>query len=140
MKTFIISILLAAVMLTGFGIYIFYLNRTTDELNLTVKNISELAKNEEWEECSEETEKLVKIWNKHEKILCSFTDHGDLDEVKKTVNELKESVFFEDGHHTVMSSSVLLVLIDRLTENEMPNLENILCVQAPTYILSHNML
>lgn len=140
MKTFIISIILSVLMLTGFGIYIFYLSNTTSELNSTVKNISELAKNEDWEECYKETEKLVNIWNKHEKILCSFTDHGDLDEVKRAVSELKESVLFEDGHHTVMSSSVLLVLIDRLTENEMPNIENILCNQAPSDILRHNML
>ena len=103
MKTFIISIILSVLMLTGFGIYIFYLNNTTSELNSTVKNISELAKNEDWEECFKETEKLVNIWNKHEKILCSFTDHGDLDEVKRAVSELKESVLFEDEKGEILA-------------------------------------
>ena len=126
MKTFIASILVMVLMLTGFGVYIYYLTDTTEELVTLVNNVSDLAKDEKWEECNGKVDNLMELWDRHEKILCAFTDHGDLDEVKRSMNELKESARFSDSQDTVMYSSVLLVLIDRLTENELPTLENIL--------------
>ena len=126
MKTFIISIIVALIMLTGFGFYIYYINNTTRELSDSVNEISFLAKENEWEKCNDKVNDLLDIWREHEKILCSFTDHGDLDEIKRALNELKESAYYKDKQETVTYSSVLIVLIERLTENEMPRLENVL--------------
>lgn len=126
MKTFIASILVMVLMLTGFGVYIYYLTDITGELVSLINTVSDLAKEENWEECNDKVDNLMELWDRHEKVLCSFTDHGDLDEVKRSMNELKESARYNDPQDTVMYSSVLLVLIDRLTENELPTLENIL--------------
>ena len=126
MKTFLVAIVVMFFMLTGFGIYIYYLTNVTEEMVNTIHYVSDLAKNEDWDECNEKVDSLMNTWNHCEKILCSFTDHGDLDEVKRSMNELKESAYYNDSQNTVMYSSVLLVLIDRLTENELPTLENIL--------------
>lgn len=134
MKTFIASILVMVLMLTGFGIYIYYLTNTTEELVALINTISDLAKDENWEDCNSKVDNLMELWNRHEKVLCSFTDHGDLDEVKRSMNELKESARYNDSQDTVMYSSVLLVLIDRLTENELPTLENILKTNTQIYL------
>lgn len=126
MKTFIVSMVVAAVMLSGFAIYIGYINTTTKELTEVVNDISHYAKEKNWDKCNEKVNELVSSWRNHEKILCSFTDHGDLDEIKRAISELKESAYYKDTQFTVMYSSVLVVLIERLTENEMPKLENVL--------------
>lgn len=132
MKTFIIAILVMVIMLSGFGAYIHYLTNTTGELTSVINSVSNLAKDEDWGACNQRVDNLMEIWNRHEKILCSFTDHGDLDTIKTSMNELKESARYEDSQETVMYASVLLVLIDRLTENEMPTLENILQTYTET--------
>lgn len=132
MKTFIIAILVMVIMLSGFGAYIHYLTNTTGELTSIINSVSNLAKDEDWGACNQRVDNLMEIWNRHEKILCSFTDHGDLDTIKTSMNELKESARYEDAQETVMYASVLLVLIDRLTENEMPTLENILQTYTET--------
>ena len=134
MKTFIASILVMVLMLTGFGIYIYYLTNTAEELVALINTISDLAKDENWEDCNSKVDNLMELWNRHEKVLCAFTDHGDLDEVKRSMNDLKESARYNDSQDTVMYSSVLLVLIDRLTENELPTLENILKTNTQIYL------
>lgn len=126
MRTFIAALLVAALMLTGIGIYIGYLTKTTEELSNLVTEISEQAKQEKWEACKERIKTLTQQWEHHEKILCAFTDHGDLDEIRRTISEVDENARFEDSQNTAMYASVLLILIERLTENEYPTWENIL--------------
>lgn len=126
MKTFIAAISAMIIMLTGICLYIGYLTDITDEMIDVVKHISDFAKNESWNECNSKIDELINLWECNERILCSFTDHSDLDEVKRSMKELKESANYNDAQNTVMYSSVLLVLIDRLTENELPTPENIL--------------
>ncbi len=136
MKTFIISMIVAVAMLSGFICYIGYINTTTGELTEIVKDVSYYAKENNWDKCNEKVNKLVNTWNSHEKILCSFTDHGDLDEIKRAIRELKESAYYKDTQNTVMYSSVLVVLIERLTENEMPKLENVLKTNTVFFIFA----
>ena len=139
MKTFIISIIFTLFMLLSFAGYIMYLDNITNDIEENINRISKEAKNNEWEKCKVSSKKLVEKCKKNETILCIFTDHGDLDEVKRAVMELDKSVEYEEEKDVITSSEVLLVLIDRLKENEFPKFENIL--KTDTKIkYGHNML
>ena len=139
MKTFIFTIIFTVFMLLSFAGYIMYLDDVTNKMEENISQISKEAKNKEWEKCKILSKKLVEEWKKNETILCVFTDHGDLDEVKRAVMELDKSVEYEEEKDVITSSSVLSVLIDRLKENEFPKFENIL--KTDTKIdYGHNML
>ncbi len=126
MKTFIASIVVLVTMLLGICLYAIYLTNVVDEFMSSINQIQKTATEKKWDECNKNTEKLTEKWETHKKVLCFFTDHGDLDEVEKTLSELQTSVRFCNVSDSVMYSAMLHVLIERLVENEMPTLENIL--------------
>ena len=69
MKTFIASILVMVLMLTGFGVYIYYLTNTTGELVSLINTVSDLDKEENWEESNDKVDYLMELWDRHEKVL-----------------------------------------------------------------------
>ena len=102
-------------------------------------NLIEIAKEENWEECSKAVKKLITKWDKHESILAMFNDHEDVDGVKLALGELKESVSYKDSEHTLKALTEAKTLIKRLQKNETLTLENILAL-APFSLSCHNML
>lgn len=126
MKTFVISIFVLFFMLFGIGKYIDYVSDITEELDECVCQISNLAKENLWEDCNIYVVKLLATWENSKKILYVFMDHGDIDEIESTIFKLKESAYFQDTHNTVIHASVLLRQIKRIEEDELPSYENIL--------------
>ncbi len=126
MKTFVVCLILMVCMLSGTVLYINYLTSITDSMNKIVDTIKRSSEKNEWELSMKEAEQLVKLWDKNEKFLSAFTDHGDLDEVKTTIYELQEKVKEKKKDDVLLSVTDLNIFIERLVKNEIPNLENIL--------------
>ena len=126
MKTFLLAISVAAIVISGTCIYIHYLNKTTHEFDESAKRIEQFAKDKDWDACKKEVQNLQENWNQQNNILSAFTDHAELDEIKKTINELSECVLFRDFEETHLHTRELRILTDRMRENEYPTLENIL--------------
>ena len=140
MKTFIASIVVLVTMLVGICLYAFHLTNVVGEFQGSIHQIQKKATDKQWEECKKNTKELTIKWKKHKNVLCFFTDHGDLDEVEKTLSELQTSVLFCNRSDTVMYSSMLHVLMERLVENEMPTLENILRINTKRYNLTYYVI
>ena len=140
MKTFIASIVVLITMLFGIGLYAIYLTNVVDEFNGSIYLIQKTATEKQWEECEKSTEELTKTWENHKKALSFFTDHGDLDEVEKTLSKLQSSVKFSNPSDVVMYSSMLHVLMERLVENEMLTFENILRINTKIYNLTYYVI
>ena len=130
MKTFIASIVVLITMLFGIGLYAIYLTDVVDGFMGSINQIQKTATEKQWEKCNKNTDELTKKWKTHKKVLCYFTDHGDLDEIEKALSELQTSVRFCNPSDAVMYSAMLHVLMERLMENEMPTLENILMINT----------
>ena len=126
MKTFLLAIAATVFMLCGTCFYIHYLNEATRALDESAKKIELFSEKKEWDSCEKEVKFLEKNWQKQNDILCAFTDHAELDEIKKTINELSESVQFKDFEETHLHAKKLRILTDRMRENEYPTLKNIL--------------
>lgn len=140
MKTFIASIVVLVTMLFGIGLYAIYLTNVVDEFMVSIHQIQKTATEKQWEECNKNADELAKKWETHKKMLCFFTDHGDLDEVEKTLSELQASVKFCNPSDAVMYSAMLHVLMQRLVDNEMPTLENILRINTKVYNLTYYVI
>jgi len=133
MKTFIASIVVLVTMLLGIFLYLNYLTNVVDELMCFIEQIQQTATEKHWSDCSENIKELKKMWDKHKKVLCFFTDHGDLDEVEQALSKLQTSVQFCNVSDSLKYSAMLNVLLKRLVENEMPTTENILTINTKTH-------
>lgn len=139
MKTFITSLVVLAVLLIGINIYSFYLEDTVKNIEECIKDVSETAYKKEWEPCKEKIEELVEVWSKKEPILAMFNDHEDVDNIKMSIGELKESVLHKNYEHTFKSLENVKIMLERIRKNETLTLENILGL-AHFGVLCHNML
>ena len=139
MKTFIISLVVLGVLLIGINIYSFYLEDAVGEIEKCFVDISDMVYEKEWEKCIKKTEKLLDVWRKNEPILAMFNDHEDVDNIKLSIGELKESVLHKNYEETFKTLAEAKILLERIRKNETLSLENILGL-AHFSTRCHNML
>lgn len=126
MKTFIVALLVLAILLTGIFIYSGYIEKIDHNLTKIISNLEEHISNKNWNMSEKELKKLINTWKKDEKVLAMFNDHEDLDKIKLTIAELTESIHFKDDQHSQKAIEDFKVLLERLVKNESFDLENIL--------------
>lgn len=126
MKTFIVALLVLAILLTGIFIYSGYIEKIDHNLTKIINNIQEYVSKENWNMSEKELKKLIDTWKKDEKILAMFNDHEDLDKIRLAIGELSESVHHKDDEHSQKAIEDFKVLLERLVKNESFDLENIL--------------
>ena len=126
MKTFIVALLVLAILLTGIFIYSGYIEKIDHNLTKTINNIEEYVSDENWNMSEKELKKLIDAWKKDEKVLAMFNDHEDLDKIKLAIAELTECIHFKDDEHSQKAIEDFKVLLERLVKNESFDLENIL--------------
>lgn len=126
MKTFIIALLVLVILITGILTYCSYLRSVEDDLMMIIENISLEIHRNDWEKSKKNYELLDKKWDSSEKILAMFNDHGELDEIKLVIGDLKESISCENLEHALKSITEIEILLERLKKNESLTLENIL--------------
>ncbi len=139
MKTFIISLVVLVILMVGINIYSYYLESALSDIEENLNIVTDLAYVKEWDECKNEMQNLVDIWGKNEPILAMFNDHEDVDKVKLSIGELKESINHKNYEHTFKALEETKLLLDRIKKNETLTLENILGL-AHFGVLCHNML
>lgn len=126
MKTFIISLLVLALLIVGIFSYSEYLETTTANLNAKLSLISEVLKNEQWEKCSEEINDLMKYWKNNEPILAMFNDHEDVDHVKLSISELNVYIKKHNQEEAFKTLEETVIYLERIRKNENLSLENVL--------------
>ena len=139
MRTFIIALLVLAILIMGVFVYSGYIKKIEKELINIIENISVLIESDEWGKSEHTFKELLKKWDKNEKILAMFNDHGDLDEIRLAIGDLKESVSHADSEHALKAIEDIKVLLERLAKNESLRLENILGL-AHSRLFCHIML
>ena len=139
MKTFLVAMLVLTILITGVLTYSSYLMKAEGELISNIDEISDCVNREDWNDADEKTKALIEKWKKHEAILAMFNDHEDLDEIRLSIGDLKESISYNDSEHTTKAITQFKILLERLRKNESLSLENILGLAR--YSMSyHSML
>ena len=126
MKTFIVALLVLGIMISGIVGYSIYMKNFEEKLLNNIDEISVKLIEEDWENSYIEYEKMYHFWNKNEKILAMFNDHGDLDDIKLEIVDLNESIVHKDKEHSQKAVDNIKVLLKRLIKNESLSIENIL--------------
>lgn len=139
MKTFLVAMLVLAILITGVLTYSSYLIKAEGELISDIEEISDCVNREDWNEADEKTKALIENWKKHEAILAMFNDHEDLDEIRLSIGDLKDSISHSDVEHTEKAITEFKILLERLRKNESLSLENILGL-ARYNVSYHSML
>lgn len=139
MRTFIIALLVLAILIGGIFLYSGYIKRTEKDFIEIIDEISELVEKDEWENSLQKFNELLHEWNNNENLLAMFNDHGDLDEIRLAIGDLGESISHEDEEHTQKAVEDIKVLIKRIAKNESFLLENILGL-AHSRLSCHIML
>lgn len=139
MKVFISTSIATIILLTGVTTYIFHLMKTTQLFSEKVDAVYIASDNEDWKLCYKLINDIEQTWSSNKAVLCAFTDHEELDEIEKTLSDLKEFVLQEDKKEIKRFASMLQILFKKLKENELPIWENILG-QTPYHTNMHRML
>jgi len=139
MKTFIIALLVLLILISGMFVYSGYIKRVEQDFTKIIDEISDLVSKGQWEYAKKKSNDLNNLWEKSEKKLAIFNDHGDLDEIRLVIGDLEESISFTDTEHSKKAIESIRVLFERLIKNESLSLENILGL-AHTGSFCHIML
>ena len=89
MKSFIVTLIIGAVLVTGSVLYSHHLKTEADKLSEITDNIKESVKAEDYKSAENQTEKLNKSVSEFEKFFLATGDHLEIDNIKINLAELK---------------------------------------------------
>lgn len=139
MKTFIVSLVVFCLLMTGIIIYSKYLVNAMEDIDECIKDITAHMHECDWIACRKKIYKLSEIWDKNESILAMFNDHEDVDKINLVIGELKDNAQQEGCERISELLVETKILLERIKKNQALTLENILKVSQLNEGC-HNML
>ena len=126
MKSFIFSIIIAAIIVSGSLIYTNYIDGLSEDMCGYNNEIKELIANNEYEKAGEAVNLLSDFIERKKLALASTMDHNNIDSIERNIAEL--SVYTKEGQKfdALAKCEVLSVLFEHLPKNYNVVLENIL--------------
>lgn len=126
MRSFIISMVIAAVMATACIIYTPHLDKVSKSLIGEGEAASEYLMAEEFEKASEHIAVIDDYVTKHRASLAASLDHGELEKIESALAELKSYAALGEKEHALAKASALKLHLEHLPQNYKLKLENIL--------------
>ena len=126
MKSFVISIILAACIIGGGIWYAAYLENFSDRLLEQNDEIRLLVSAEKYSDAREAEEVLSKAWESGKNVIASTLDHGNIDDIEKSLAEIKAYTYEEEKADALAKCEVLSVMLEHLPNSCSFRLENIL--------------
>lgn len=126
MKSVVISVIIAVVIVAGSLLYTNNLEKVSGELSEINENISELLEAEDYAGASAEIEHLMFYLDRERSILAATGNHEELDKIEMNLSELSEYAKGEKQTDALSSCRVLGFLFEHLPLNYKLKLENIL--------------
>lgn len=126
MKSFMISLIIAALLLFGGFFYMSRLEKISDDLHEINVGISEALRNEDYELAQSKIPELESAISDYEIFCASWENHEHIDEMESTIAELKIYIENHCRSDALAKSNVLSFLFDHLPKNSRLKLENIL--------------
>ncbi len=125
MRSFVWSLVFAAVLLGAMYGYKVYLNDVSENLLTLVDHLDAAAREEDWESAETATDTLADAWEKTGPRLALFTDHDALDDVMQTVAELKGYLRFRESAEFMAETETLRALLEHIPKREALTIYNI---------------
>lgn len=126
MKSFVVSIIIAAVVISGSLFSTHQIEKVSETLSAENSEITEFLKNEDFEKALRLTEDMEDYVNKKKLSLAIIMDHSDLDKIELSIAELKGYVEGNIRTDALAKCSMLDVLLRHMPKNYNLKIENIL--------------
>ncbi len=126
MRSFVISMIILAMIVAGSVFSIKYIEKITDNMVAKNERITEALKNRDFHSASEFAQELDEYIKEKRVILSMVMDHNSLTTIEVYVGELEQYVKDEVRHDALAKSAVLDRLFKELPKNYKLEAENIL--------------
>ena len=126
MRSFVISMIILAMIVAGSVLSIKYIEKITDNMVAKNERITEALKNRDFHSASDFAQELDEYIKEKRVILSMVMDHNSLTTIEVYVGELEQYVKDEVRHDALAKSAVLDRLFKELPKNYKLEAENIL--------------
>ena len=126
MKTFVVSLMIAAVIITGSICYDIYLKHITKDMNNFNQEIIQAISDDNYEEAEQAIQRLFSFIDEKKIALASTMDHSSIDNIEKNLAELDAYVLGNQKIDALAKCQIMHVLFDHFPKNYTLKLENIL--------------
>lgn len=126
MKTFIISLVILALIIAGGVFYGKVLEGVKDEIVAQAEKVYDAIYQKDIERAYVETENLRQLWERKKRLLSAFVDHAHLDLVDTSMQELEQGLFCEEFADAALGSAKVKMQMEDIAQNERVKLANIL--------------
>lgn len=126
MKTFLASLMIAAVIVGGSILYSIYLEDMTQDMSDYNQKILNLISEENYDSAKQGVEELTKFIDDRRLALASTMDHNHIDNIERNLAELKAYVSEGQKFDALAKCEILSTLFEHLPKNYSVKLENIL--------------
>ncbi len=126
MKSFITSLVIAAILITGGIIYTKQLSKKSDNLLQIIDDIEICINNDDFKTAAEHIEKLSNEISDFEPFFLATGDHAEIDNIEINLSELKSLTEGELKSQALGKVYVIKFLFEHLPQNTFLSFENIL--------------
>lgn len=126
MKSVVVSVIIAVIVVAGSLFYTRSLERVSGELIEINKQISERIEAEDYSGANSEIERLTEYLDSRRAVLDAIGDHEEMDNIEMNLSELEEYAKGEKKTDALSRCRVLNFLFEHLPLNYKLKLENIL--------------
>lgn len=125
MKTFV-AILVALVLFVGLAWWnTSYLTKTSEQLADQAEKLRKIVFDESWEDADTEVLQIRRLWGRHKKTWLLLVDHGDIDEIDKTIYRINEMIKAKEKEQALSDIAELRFFVQDLADKEVLSLANI---------------
>ena len=126
MKSFITSLVIAAILITGGIIYTTQLSKKSNNLMQIIDDIEICINNDDFKTAAEHIEKLSNEISDFEPFFLATGDHAETDNIEINLSELKSLTEGELKSQALAKVYVIKFLFKHLPQNTFLSFENIL--------------
>ncbi len=126
MKTFIVSLILMAIIVAGSICYDIALEKMTQQAGLYAQKAGEALAAGDFAQAGAQTQEMKDYWEKRKKLLSLFVDHAYLDAVEISVEELEQNIIYANGANAAAACAKTQAQIEDIAQNERLELANLL--------------
>ena len=101
MKSFIVAILILALMIAGFAGNYYYLNNVVNDMCASLDQLKDYAKIGNWEDAKAEYKKVSKSWDDVGYLMLMLSNHTDTNKIAECMIKIREAITYENEEDAV---------------------------------------
>lgn len=125
MRTFILAVVILAIIITGCLASIHYINTETKSMQEQLTKLEKQIYAEDWDKARTEYKSFKGQWDEIHPIWSMLIDHYEIDYINMDLSELEAFIINKDKINALAKTSSLHVMVGHIPEKEYLTLRNI---------------